>query len=288
VVAFDTSAWFDMVRHGSTSSPTAHQPLTNRSVQASSDNKPGIFFSGNRLILSMSIQSDPLKTKILEKKHAIRSFTLRRGRITVAQQRALNTLWPRYGIEINNIINLDTLFGRGAEKHLEIGFGRGDALITMATRHPEHDYLGIEVHKAGIGHLLLQIEAHQLTNIRIICADASEILQDKLPSQSLDAIYLFFPDPWHKKRHHKRRLIQPPFVNLLAQRLKSGGILHLATDWENYAQQMLQILEMTPEFRNCVEPGHFAPRPLERFLTKFEQRGLRLGHSVWDLLFVRR
>mgnify|MGYP003574449770 CR=1 FL=1 len=236
----------------------------------------------------MPIHSIPLKTEVLEKKRSIRSFALRRGRITVAQQRALETLWPRYGIEINNILNLDELFGRQAKKHLEIGFGRGDALITMAKRHPEDDYLGIEVHQAGIGHLLLQIEAHQLTNIRIICADALEILQNNLSSQCLDAIYLFFPDPWPKKRHPKRRLIQLPFVNLLAQRLKSNGILHLATDWENYAEQMLQVLEIAPEFTNCVESNHFVPRPLERPLTKFEQRGLRLGHNVWDLLFVRQ
>jgi len=171
---------------------------------------------------------------------------------------------------------------------LEIGFGRGDALVTMAKAHPEHDYLGIDVHLPGIGHLLMQIEAMQLTNVRIINADAAEVLQHHLPPDSLDAVYLFFPDPWSKKRHHKRRLVQPEFVTLLAKLIKSNGYLHLATDWEDYAQQMLQVLETTPEFINFVIDGGFAPRPPNRPLTKFEQRGLRLGHGVWDLLYHRQ
>jgi tRNA (guanine-N7-)-methyltransferase len=218
----------------------------------------------------------------------IRSFVRRRGRITAGQQRALDTLWPHYGVDTDKMLDLNALFGRPAEKHLEIGFGSGDALVTMAKAHPEHDYLGIDIYRPGIGHLLLQIEAAELTNVRVICADAVEILQHQLPPHSLDAVYLFFPDPWPKKRHQKRRLVEPDFVKLLAQRIKSGGYLQLATDWENYAEQMLEVLEAAPEFINRVAGGGFAPRPPERPLTKFEQRGLRLGHRVWDLVYLRR
>jgi tRNA (guanine-N7-)-methyltransferase len=218
----------------------------------------------------------------------IRSFVRRSGRITTAQQRALDTLWPLYGVANDKLLNLEELFGRQAEKHLEIGFGRGDALVTMAKEHPQHDYLGIDIHQPGIGYLLIQIEAAQLTNVRVLCADAVEILQNHLPKHSLDAVYLFFPDPWPKKRHHKRRLVQTDFVKLLAQFMKSGSCLHLATDWENYAHQMLQVLEASPSFANRITTGTFAERPAERPLTKFEQRGLRLGHSVWDLLYLRQ
>jgi tRNA (guanine-N7-)-methyltransferase len=216
----------------------------------------------------------------------IPSFVRRKGRISKAQKRALDTLWPRYGIEVNKVLDLEALFGRQAEKHLEIGFGRGDALVAMAKAHPEHDYIGIDIYRPGIGYLLLQIEAAELTNVRIICADAVEVLQQYLPPHCLDAVYLFFPDPWPKKRHHKRRLVQAEFLKLLAQRLKSGAIFHLATDWENYAEQMLAELEAAPEFLNTIPAAGFAPRQ-ERPLTKFEQRGLRLGHGVWDLIYQR-
>ena len=216
-----------------------------------------------------------------------RSFVLRLGRITPSQKRALSEYWPSYGVELDKLLNLEELFGRSAEKHLEIGFGMGDTLVTMASQHPEYDYLGIEVYRPGIGHLLLQIKAAQLTNVRVICADAVEVLHDYLPSHSLDAVYLFFPDPWPKKRHHKRRLVQPNFVTLLVKSMKSGSCLHLATDWEHYAEQMLQVLEAAPEFINRSANGGFSPRPTSRPLTKFEQRGQRLGHSVWDLLYLR-
>lgn len=219
----------------------------------------------------------------------IRSFVRRSGRITIAQQRALTTLWSRYGVEdANNLIDLDNLFGRDAEKHLEIGFGMGDALLEMAATHPECDYLGIDVHRPGIGHVLLQIEKQQLSNIRIICADAVEVLQQWLPPRSLAVIYLFFPDPWPKKRHQKRRLIQPAFIELLAKCLKIDGYVYLATDLADYAQQMLQMLEINPYFINCAGLGCFAPRPADRPLTKFEQRGQRLGHEVWDLRYQRQ
>jgi tRNA (guanine-N7-)-methyltransferase len=217
----------------------------------------------------------------------IPSFVRRKGRVSKAQKRALNDLWPYYGIEIDEVLDLEAVFGRPAKKHLEIGFGRGDALIAMAKAHPEYDYIGIDIYRPGIGYLLLQIEATELTNIRIICADAVEILQQYLPPHCLDAVYLFFPDPWQKKRHHKRRLIQAEFLKLLAQRLKSGAIFHLATDWENYAKQMFSELEAASDFINSIPAGGFAPRPQERPLTKFEQRGLRLGHGVWDLVYQR-
>lgn len=219
----------------------------------------------------------------------IRSFVRRSRRITKAQQHALDTLWPIYGVLTpEGRLNLDALFGRKAKKMMEIGFGQGDALVTMAKMHPEHDYLGVDVHRPGIGHLLRDIKAAQLTNVRVLCADAVDVLQYNLLPHCLDTVYLFFPDPWPKKRHHKRRLVQPNFVLMLTQRIKSGGCLHLATDWQNYAEQMLEILEATPELSNCVNGGGFAPRSPERPLTRFEQRGLQLGHGVWDLQYLRQ
>ncbi len=209
----------------------------------------------------------------------IRSFVRRNGRITPGQERALELLWPRYGVKSDGVLDLNTLFGRKAEKHLEIGFGMGDTLVTMAKSHPEHDYLGIDVYRPGTGHLLLQIESAQLTNVRVISGDVVDFLQDNLSTHCLDAVYLFFPDPWSKKRHHKRRLVQADFIKLLAQRMKSGAYFHLATDWENYAEQMLHVLETAPDFSKCVAP--------KRPLTKFEQRGLRLGHGVWDFFYQR-
>jgi tRNA (guanine-N7-)-methyltransferase len=217
----------------------------------------------------------------------IRSFVRRNGRITAAQQRALDTLWSQYVIEPQENLDLNQLFERDAQKYLEIGFGRGESLLAMAHRHPEHDYLGIEVHLPGVGHILNEAAKLGLTNVRVICVDAVEVLEKYFLDNSLDCTYIFFPDPWHKARHHKRRLIQEPFLALLARRIKPDGYLKLATDWEDYAQQMLQLLERTTEFVNCVAPGNFAPRCEERPLTKFERRGQRLGHSVWDLCYQR-
>lgn len=221
----------------------------------------------------------------------IRSFVRRSGRVTVAQQRALDTLWPRYGVPASQTsLDLEELFGRTAAKHLEIGFGMGDTLVNMAKTHPEDDYLGIDVYRPGVGRLLLQLEANQLSNVRVFCADAVEVLQYQLAVSSLDNVYLFFPDPWPRKRHHKRRLVQPEFIQLLAQRMKSGGYLYLATDWQDYAQQMLSVLESSPDFINSITTGGFASSaaPVERPLTKFEQRGLRLGNKVWNLLYQRQ
>jgi len=218
----------------------------------------------------------------------IRSFVRREGRMTDAQRRNLDALWPRYGIDPEaGPLDLDTLFGRRAPRMLEIGFGMGDALFEMAMRHPEHDHLGIEVHRPGVGRLLGKLEESGLRNVRVICHDAVEALQTLIPDDSLDAVYLFFPDPWPKKRHHKRRIVQPAFVALLARKLKPGGLLHMATDWEDYAQHMMTVLSEAPEFTNTAGPGAFTPRPEARPVTKFERRGERLGHQVWDLVFRR-
>lgn len=217
----------------------------------------------------------------------IRSFVRREGRITPAQQRALQRLWPRFGLEAQGLQDLDACFGRSAPRTLEIGFGNGQALATMAEHAPEQDFIGIEVHRPGVGHLLLELESRGLTNVRVFCADALDVLRVCLPDASLDRVLLFFPDPWPKKRHHKRRILQPAFIDLLAGKLKPGGIFHLATDWENYAGQMLETMTQSTAFTNRAAGGGFAPKPAYRPLTKFEQRGLRLGHGVWDLVFKR-
>lgn len=217
----------------------------------------------------------------------IRSFVRRSGRITTAQQRALTHLWQKYCVEADRLLDLHALFGRQAKKQVEIGFGMGEALLNMAQTHPEQDYLGIDVYLPGIGRVLMQIEKLALTNVRVCCADAVNVLQHCLPAESIDTIYLFFPDPWPKTRHHKRRLIQKPFVFLLAQCLQSGGYLQLSTDWQDYAQEMLTLLDNDLQFINCAGKGCFASRSVERPLTKFERRGQKLGHAVWDLLYRR-
>jgi len=217
----------------------------------------------------------------------IRSFVRREGRLTRGQQHALQTLWPRYGLDTTAPLDLDRVFGRSAPRTLEIGFGNGDTLLTLATDQPETDFIGIEVHRPGVGRLLHELESRALTNVRVIREDAVPVLSDCLPDNSLDRLLLFFPDPWHKKRHHKRRIVQPEFIELLAKKIKPGGILHMATDWENYAEHMLAVPGKSASFRNCAGPGNFSPRPEYRPTTKFELRGQRLGHGVWDMLFER-
>lgn len=218
----------------------------------------------------------------------IRSFVRRQGRLTAAQRRALDTLWSRFGVD-HGPAPLDPLqlFGRDAPRVLEIGFGDGESLAAMAAAAPDVDFLGIEVHRPGIGHLLLQAEHLDIDNLRVICADAVETLQRRLPSSSLDRVQIFFPDPWPKQRHHKRRLIQPGLVTLLSDRLKPGGRLHLATDWEDYAYHMLAVLEAEETLCNEAGESRFSPRPAYRPPTKFEQRGQRLGHNIRDLIFKR-
>ncbi len=214
----------------------------------------------------------------------IRSYVLRQGRVSRAQAAAHETLLPLYGIEYKKeILDFATLFGRRAETILEIGFGMGETTAAIAAAHPEKNFLGIEVHTPGVGSLLKQIAAAGLGNLRLVQHDAVEVLRDMIAPDSLDGIHIFFPDPWPKKRHHKRRLVQTDFVALLAGRLKPGGYLHLATDWRDYAEQMLAVLAAEPRLENTAEG--FAPRPDHRPQTKFETRGLKLGHDVWDLVF---
>ena len=218
----------------------------------------------------------------------IRSFVRREGRLTPGQQRAMDLLFPKFGInEDGALLDLDAVFGRRAPRILEIGFGNGESLAEIAAHHPENDYIGIEVHRPGVGHLLMKMEELGLNNIRVLCADAVEVLEKRIPDASLDALYLFFPDPWHKKRHHKRRQVRPEWAQLVRRKLKIGGRLHMATDWENYAEHMLEVLNAAEGFRNTSVGGDYVPKPDYRPETKFERRGRRLGHGVWDLVFEK-
>jgi len=216
----------------------------------------------------------------------IRSYVLRAGRVGSGQARALAEVGPRCLLAYqSHVVDLDAVFGRASAKVLEIGFGMGEGLAETAAAYPDTDFLGVEVHTPGVGALLKQIGERELANVRVIQHDAVDVLENMIAPASLAGVRVFFPDPWHKKRHHKRRLIQPPLVALLAGRLVPGGLIHLATDWQDYAEQMLAVLSAEPLLQNTV--ADYAPRPDTRPLTKFEQRGLRLGHGVWDLIFRR-
>lgn len=218
----------------------------------------------------------------------IKSFALRQGRLSSAQQRAIDTLWPTFGLDVNHtLLDFTQVFNREAPTIVEIGFGMGKSLAEMAQANPDKNYIGIDVHRPGIGALLKLIAEKELTNIRVFNHDAIEVLEQCIPKNSLAGVYLFFPDPWHKKRHHKRRILQPEFVQNIAQHLKIGGHFHMATDWENYAEQMMEVMSTAPNFRNTAGERAYTPRPEYRPLTKFEQRGQRLGHGVWDLIFER-
>lgn len=221
----------------------------------------------------------------------IRSFVLRQGRVSNAQQRHHEQGMPLWGIPYRAaLLDLDAVFTRSAPRILEIGFGMGETTARIAAAHPQNDYLGIEVHTPGVGSLLKEIAEQNLTNVRIVQHDAVEVLRDMIPLASLAGVHVFFPDPWPKKRQQKRRLIQPPLVNMLAQRLAPGGYLHCATDWEEYAQQMLEVLSGESLLENTAAAGSngYTQRPDSRPQTKFESRGLRLGHGVWDVVFRRR
>jgi tRNA (guanine-N7-)-methyltransferase len=225
-------------------------------------------------------------TTDLSRRH-IRSYVLRQGRVSPAQQRACETLLPRFGIPyVAQALDLEQAFGRSAPRILEIGFGMGDSTATIALAHPENDYLALEVHTPGVGNLLKLIDAQLIPNIRIIQHDAVEVLRDMIAANMLDGVHIFFPDPWHKARHNKRRLIQARFIVQLVQKLRPGGYIHVATDWQDYAEKILAVLATEPLLENTAE--NYAPRPDYRPLTKFEQRGIRLGHGVWDLVFRRR
>ncbi len=233
----------------------------------------------------------------------IRSFVLRAGRVTAAQERALDELWPAFGIDFEGgPIDLDTAFGRPAaprdvasppaaprpERWLEIGFGAGEVIGTLAEANPHIDYLGIEVHRAGVGRLLLHAGRAKLGNLRVICHDAVEVLRSAIADESFDAILVFFPDPWHKKRHRKRRLLDADVAALLAAKLRQGGILRLGTDWQDYAEQMLAVCNACEGLESLSNEGGYVARPEFRPLTRFEQRGTRLGHGVWDLAYAKR
>jgi tRNA (guanine-N7-)-methyltransferase len=239
----------------------------------------------------------------------IRSFVLRAGRVTAAQERALTELWPAYGLDFRNEpMDLDVAFGHasapGKAEHgvafghasapgkalrcLEIGFGAGEVIGALAEANPHVDYLGIEVHRSGVGRLLLHASQAKLKNVRVVCHDAVEVLKGSIRDDSFDEILVFFPDPWHKKRHHKRRLIDPGFVALLADKMRSGGTLRLATDWQEYAEQMLAVCTATPKLESLSPDGTYVARPDFRPTTRFERRGARLGHGVWDLAYRKR
>lgn len=220
---------------------------------------------------------------------AIRSFVLRTGRLTEGQSKALSGLWPKFGISNEaGLINPAGIFGRRAPLVVEIGFGNGEATWRMARAEPEKDFIGIEVHQPGVGHLLQALESRQLGNVRIASCDAVEFLRERLPAMAISELRIYFPDPWPKKRHHKRRLVQTAFLDLAASRLQTGGKLHLATDWQSYAEHMLEALSAHPAFLNCSANGTYCEKPAWRPDTKYEARGARLGHGVFDLLFSVR
>jgi len=217
----------------------------------------------------------------------IRSYVLRQGRFSPGQQRAYAELLPRFGISYEaKPVDLDQAFGRHAPVVVEVGSGMGETTARIAAENPATDYLAIEVHAPGVGSLLRQVEEAGLTNVRVVRHDAVEVLRDMVAPGSLAGIHVFFPDPWPKKRHHKRRLLQPDFAALAASRLAPGGVLHVATDWQEYADHVLAVLSATPGLANTVDA--FAPRPATRPQTKFEKRGIKLGHGVWDIIFRKR
>ncbi|KEA54581.1 tRNA (guanine-N7)-methyltransferase [Mangrovibacter sp. MFB070] len=218
----------------------------------------------------------------------IRSFVRRQGRLTKGQQHALDHYWPVMGVEFDGQpIDFAALFGREAPVTLEIGFGMGASLVAMAAANPHQNFLGIEVHAPGVGACLSAAHEAGLTNLRVMCHDAIEVLDMMIPENSLTMVQLFFPDPWHKARHNKRRIVQVPFAEKVKGKLKLGGVFHMATDWEPYAEHMLEVMSSVDGYQNMSENGGYVPRPQSRPVTKFEQRGQRLGHGVWDLMFER-
>ncbi|AKX53641.1 tRNA (guanosine(46)-N7)-methyltransferase TrmB [Thiopseudomonas alkaliphila] len=218
----------------------------------------------------------------------IKSFVMRAGRITPGQQRGLDEGLPKFGLKISDgAINPAQVFERQAPCTLEIGFGMGHSLVEMAAAAPEQDFIGIEVHRPGVGSLLSGLLSQNLSNVRVYQEDAIEVLKQCIPDASLDRLLLFFPDPWHKARHHKRRIVQPEFAQLVRSKLKVGGVFHMATDWEPYAEYMLEVMQVAAGYQNLSSSGNWVERPAERPVTKFERRGHKLGHGVWDLKFQR-
>ncbi|NKB75933.1 MAG: tRNA (guanosine(46)-N7)-methyltransferase TrmB [Gammaproteobacteria bacterium] len=222
----------------------------------------------------------------------IRSFVIREGRMTKGQKRALEELWHLYGLDVDNLrgasLDLETCFNRVAPTTLEIGFGDGGALFQMAKEFPERNFIGVEVHRPGVGKVLLDIHDAGLSNIKVFCEDGNGVLACGFADASLGGVNLFFPDPWHKKKHHKRRILQPQFIELIARKLVAGGCFHFASDWEPYALEALELLDDAPGLVNQAGHGLFSPRPDIRPLTKFEKRGHRLGHGVWDIMMIKK
>lgn len=250
--------------------------LPRRSTACSSEN------------MSQDEASNPSSPSPLRDR-SIRSFVLRQGRTTNAQKRAFTDHWPRFGLDFTGTPrDFDVEFGRVAPRVLEIGFGNGEQLEFAASQEPQRDFIGIEVHGPGVGRLLNTLAAANLGNVRVYQHDAVEVLRDEVADASLDEVRIYFPDPWHKKRHHKRRLVQPALVSLLCDKLRAGGRLHLATDWENYAEQMFDVLEAEPRLVNVAGARASLPRPPWRRQTHFEARGLKLGHGVRDLVYGKR
>ncbi|MFP2507763.1 tRNA (guanosine(46)-N7)-methyltransferase TrmB [Buttiauxella gaviniae] len=218
----------------------------------------------------------------------IRSFVRRQGRLTKGQEFALENYWPVMGVEYQDApVDFTELFGREAPVTLEIGFGMGTSLVAMAKANPQQNFLGIEVHSPGVGACLATAHEEGVENLRVMCHDAVEVLQKMVPDNSLSMVQLFFPDPWHKARHNKRRIVQVPFAEFVKSKLKLGGVFHMATDWEPYAEHMLEVMSSIDGYKNQSETNDYVPRPDSRPVTKFEQRGHRLGHGVWDLMFER-
>ncbi len=237
---------------------------------------------------SPGAKAPPKPFTATEGRRQIRSFVLRQGRFTEAQQRAFETQWPRFGLDYQGRQrDFDAVFGRKARRVLEIGFGNGQALRFAARQDRSRDYIGIEVHAPGVGRLLNALDQDGADHVRLYHHDAVEVLHNEVAEGALDEVRIYFPDPWHKKRHNKRRLIQPEFAALLASRMAPNGLLHLATDWQPYAEHMLEVMEAAPAWRNQLGPGQYAEKPEWRIETHFERRGLKLGHGVWDLLYRR-
>jgi tRNA (guanine-N7-)-methyltransferase len=223
------------------------------------------------------------------RKKSIRSYVVRAGRMTDGQRNAFENSWSTYGLKLaDGAIDTDTVFGRSGPKVLEIGFGMGDSLLQMAAAEPATDFIGIEVHPPGVGTIMNIAQSEGISNLRVYLADANDVLEECFPPQSIDRLQLYFPDPWHKKKHNKRRIVQPQFVQLVREKLRPGGLLHMATDWQHYAEQMLETLDEAEGFENIAGIGQYSPRPDYRPMTKFEKRGERLGHGVWDLIYKKR
>lgn len=226
-------------------------------------------------------------SKAMVNQRKIQSFVRRSGRLTVGQKAGLSEFWHLYGVEVDKkLLDIECLFSKPQPTVLEIGFGNGDSLLRMAMESPWYNFLGVEVYQAGVGRLINEAHKNQLENLKIIKDDGFEVLKNNLPDDSLIKFQLFFPDPWHKKKHIKRRLVQFELLDLLCQKIINGGTVHMATDWQNYAQQMLRMLESHPHFKNTQTTHIYSLRPKHRPITKFERRGMRLGHKVWDLIFT--